>query len=392
MASVLGEEILEQQLPSGREEVNSDDEGCIGSGPAVDVEYVDLKVGRESGEERSHCFNDSIIRISNVSIDNEERSSVKKSHGFGATSSQQRRRERLLDLQRKRRDEILDKIRQLEEAAYSESETEDEMDFTTCIRNTSSYQTKLESIQEMENMETTVNCTSSKAKRRGKNRNRRRKPPPCRVMLSEWLIDKPEDFEEQWIGTLCPVGKRCIVVANRGKTKVFSRSDEYLGSFKSLLPGGSHVNRCKGVTILDCIWSIQSQIFYVLDLICWNSHSCVNCDTDYRQFFLHSKFSESLELLECSKFNPYPFKPLPYFPAREMPLVMASAVTFPENVDGILLIHKETFYVPETNPLCLWILPSDVESALGLYVSPDLLARQDKVKTGRRNMKKRNGI
>lgn len=102
--------------------------------------------------------------------------------------------------------------------------------------------------------------------------------------------------------------------------------------------------------------------------------------TDYRQFFLTSKFSENIELLERSPSNPFPFKPLPYFPASEMPLVMWSTIAFPENVDGILAFHKESFYISETNPLCLWILLTQCESILEISVSPDLLARQVKVK------------
>ena len=37
------------------------------------------------------------------------------------------------------------------------------------------------------------------------------------LMLSEWLVDVPEDLESQWIVMPCPVGKRCLVVASRVK-------------------------------------------------------------------------------------------------------------------------------------------------------------------------------
>ena len=32
-------------------------------------------------------------------------------------------------------------------------------------------------------------------------------------MFSEWLDDRPSDFETKWIMAICPVGKRCLVVA-----------------------------------------------------------------------------------------------------------------------------------------------------------------------------------
>ena len=33
-------------------------------------------------------------------------------------------------------------------------------------------------------------------------------------MLSEWLEEAPFDFETNWIMVLCPVGKRCLIVAS----------------------------------------------------------------------------------------------------------------------------------------------------------------------------------
>lgn len=34
-------------------------------------------------------------------------------------------------------------------------------------------------------------------------------------MLSEWLVEIPSDLASQWLLVLCPVGKRCLVVASR---------------------------------------------------------------------------------------------------------------------------------------------------------------------------------
>ena len=33
------------------------------------------------------------------------------------------------------------------------------------------------------------------------------------LMLSEWMVDKPEDLVENWVMVPCPVGKRSLVVA-----------------------------------------------------------------------------------------------------------------------------------------------------------------------------------
>jgi hypothetical protein len=40
-------------------------------------------------------------------------------------------------------------------------------------------------------------------------------------MYSEWLDDRPSDFETNWIMALCPVGKRCLVVAKEVSVSYF---------------------------------------------------------------------------------------------------------------------------------------------------------------------------
>lgn len=37
------------------------------------------------------------------------------------------------------------------------------------------------------------------------------------IMLSEWLVEVPDDFETNWLVMPCPIGKRCLVVASRVK-------------------------------------------------------------------------------------------------------------------------------------------------------------------------------
>jgi len=59
-------------------------------------------------------------------------------------------------------------------------------------------------------------------------------------------------------------------------------------------------------------------------------------------------------------------------------IIMSSLPIFPQMVDGVLLFHKQTFYVPDTNPLCLWVYLTDVERRLNMTVSPELICRQNK--------------
>ena len=34
-------------------------------------------------------------------------------------------------------------------------------------------------------------------------------------MLSEWVIDPPENLEKDWVMVVCPTGKRMLVVAHK---------------------------------------------------------------------------------------------------------------------------------------------------------------------------------
>lgn len=46
------------------------------------------------------------------------------------------------------------------------------------------------------------------------NRNKR-KPYKGLMMLSEWLVDVPEDLDVNWFAKLCPTGHHCLVVASK---------------------------------------------------------------------------------------------------------------------------------------------------------------------------------
>lgn len=35
----------------------------------------------------------------------------------------------------------------------------------------------------------------------------------CQLMLSEWLVDVPDDLVQEWFMVVCPMGKRNLVIA-----------------------------------------------------------------------------------------------------------------------------------------------------------------------------------
>lgn len=61
------------------------------------------------------------------------------------------------------------------------------------------------------------------------------------IMLSEWLVEVPTDFDTSWLMVPCPVGKRCLIVASRVSVEClvkffFSWFFFHLGFHKSLFP------------------------------------------------------------------------------------------------------------------------------------------------------------
>lgn len=131
-------------------------------------------------------------------------------------------------------------------------------------------------------------------------------------MLSEWLVEVPQNLSTDWLMTLCPVGKRSLVIASNGKTSAYARNGYCTNScFPSHLPGGHRKqisNHGKdftvlwtyvtisfkitaycfflGLTIIDCIFDEQKRIYYLLDVICWNGHNVCNSDVSL-EFLIH---------------------------------------------------------------------------------------------------------
>ncbi|KAK6050394.1 hypothetical protein COOONC_12100, partial [Cooperia oncophora] len=59
------------------------------------------------------------------------------------------------------------------------------------------------------------------------------------LMLSEWLVDIPEQLSSEWMMVPSPVGKRVLVVAAKGATTAYNKAGKTITQFRSRLPGGS---------------------------------------------------------------------------------------------------------------------------------------------------------
>ncbi|XP_071487278.1 snurportin-1-like [Diadema antillarum] len=200
------------------------------------------------------------------------------------------------------------------------------------------------------------------------------------LMLSEWLVDVPDDLAENWLMVPCPVGRRAFVIASKGKTSHYTKSGYCMNQFQSGLPGGGsgQSRNAFNYTILDCIYSEVYQTYWVLDIMCWHGHPVYDSDTEFRFFWLLSKLAENPALAEGTKKNPIKFCPLPNYRCEKSILqdALAHVMPFPDKLDGLLFYHKYLHYTPGVNPLVGWLKPWMLPDMLGVPVPPAIMAQK----------------
>ncbi|XP_002130907.2 snurportin-1 [Ciona intestinalis] len=190
------------------------------------------------------------------------------------------------------------------------------------------------------------------------------------LMLSEWLVEVPDDFESDWLMVVCPLGKRNLVVASRGRTVCYSKSGFCIDTFASCLPGGSYSTN-SGYTVLDCVYVEISKTFVVLDVMCWNSHPVYDSETDFRFFWLNSKFSETNGLTSTSKNNTYKFEIPKRHECTKDSILKGVNESDMNTVDGLLFYHKRTHYTFGSTPLVTWLKVEMLKDILNIspYIS-----------------------
>ncbi|XP_008558106.1 snurportin-1 isoform X1 [Microplitis demolitor] len=210
-----------------------------------------------------------------------------------------------------------------------------------------------------------------------KSNSKKRKLYINTLMLSEWMIDVPEDFIDKWFMLPCPKGRRALIVACKGKTQVFTRRGNKIIEFNSVLPGGNYGEHNKNCTILDCIWVRKEQSYYVLDVLSWSNQTFLDCDAEFRHFWLNSKLEETVGLSTQSKLNQYPILSLPNI------FCNGNLTNFLQNLspslplDGILFYHREGFYMNGRSPLVTWLKPFMMSEVLGISVPFELDEKPD---------------
>lgn len=210
---------------------------------------------------------------------------------------------------------------------------------------------------------------------------RPRKPPRAykdQLMLSEWLVEIPSDISTEWLLKLCPVGKRSLVVASMGRTRAYTKSGYMVNTFPSDIPGGNKKQRVNSsgnqYSILDCIYNEMDKTYYVLDVMCWNSHPLFDSETEFRFYWLDSKVKENPHVQELSSANPFKFVPLPFYCCTTQSIheVLWDKLPFPCKLDGLLFYHKRTHYTSGSTPLVGWLKAYMVPEMLQIEVPPTL--------------------
>lgn len=197
-----------------------------------------------------------------------------------------------------------------------------------------------------------------------------------KAMLSEWLVDRPMDFESEWVLKPTPIGRRCLVFARKGETVAYSRTGQFIKAFQSALPGGCHmhISHCcrRQFAIVDCIYVQQTNTFYLMDALAWNDHKLYESEASFRFFWLQSRYNENQEkFLTLSTKNECRFFCLNTYSASDQDILTAleNEPLFKEHnlqLDGLLFFHTRGPYVPGANPLVLWIKPDMVNRVLSV--------------------------
>lgn len=177
-------------------------------------------------------------------------------------------------------------------------------------------------------------------------------------MLSEWLKEVPDDIEK-WFIKPCPKGTRVLVVAVDGTTQVFNKYGAFMKRFRSELPGDGRKKETS-LTILDCIYVKNMEHFFVLDVLAYGNQSMTDCDAEFRFFWIESQIRES-NLDQVSKRNEYPFRIIEKYKCGDEMAFNEFLSKWPiwtdnqPELDGFLFYHSEASYVSGTTPLVGWL-------------------------------------
>ncbi|CAN0156973.1 unnamed protein product, partial [Ectocarpus fasciculatus] len=180
------------------------------------------------------------------------------------------------------------------------------------------------------------------------------------LMIPEYFIDIPSDFDSQWLVTNRPCGVRCLVISAQGTTISRGEDGRVIERFKSLLPGGSAASTpgtpewaARGgsnessknmYAVLDCIFCPMTITYYILDLLNWKDYPLQECTAEFRVFWLASKFSDECPPEVGTRFTPV---------SHDSISSLYHSSHSPYISDGLIFYHNNGHYVNGLSPLVL---------------------------------------
>lgn len=298
---------------------------------------------------------------------------------------QQQRRNEILSNRLSKRDKLIAGIRRLVSDVASDEEHDNAISSSSSasIRGLPTENIRIEDDGSDSTLVETSPCSSFNSNLSTKNHNRSPAHPEDRkfrnkAMLSEWLVDRPMDFESEWVLKVAPIGKRCLVFARKGETVAYSRTGQFIRAFQSALPGGCHmhISHCRRqFAIVDCFYIQQTNTFYLMDALAWNDQKLYESEASFRFFWLQSRYNENQDkFLTLTTKNESRFYCLHTYTASNHDILTALnddpiIKNHHLQLDGLLFFHIRGPYVPGANPLVLWIKPEMVSRVLNLSTS-----------------------
>ncbi|XP_037944938.1 snurportin-1 [Teleopsis dalmanni] len=189
-----------------------------------------------------------------------------------------------------------------------------------------------------------------------------------RPMDSEWLWQRPSDLQN-WLIMPYPKGQRCILIAEGACTRIYTKRGKLCCILHTRFPGD--LMKPGSGTVVDCVYSRADNTIYVIDMLAFGTNDLVNCEAQFRFFWLKSRFQDYEIDLDNDKggkkivlLDKYDFayidsveetvKRFPYWPDNKPKL------------DGFVFYHKESSYVFERTPLMCWLFPYMITDVLGI--------------------------
>ncbi|EGF79077.1 hypothetical protein BATDEDRAFT_26274 [Batrachochytrium dendrobatidis JAM81] len=156
---------------------------------------------------------------------------------FQPSLSQDVRRQRALEFQKKRRLQQVDAARKLTEKLLKIDAEVDSVEFDVSANYQALVQPQSQYVDAMEITDPNLTIGSLQS---GSNVTAQTVEHQLMVMLPEPLMEIPLDFTSGWLAMVFPQGERCLIISSRGKTISRRAHGQKIESFLSCLPGGSY--------------------------------------------------------------------------------------------------------------------------------------------------------